>query len=113
MVGGLSYDMWYTVEVVVDVTGGTYDVYVDGDLVGDDIGKYENFPSSALTHISYAVMNDAQGSVYVDNVAETTLVRVPNCEDLPQLTPRPTLPQWVLCLAQLPLSTMPALLRAT
>ena len=81
---GLSYDTWYTVEVVVDVTGGTYDVYVDGMLVGDDISKYEQYGSTPLTHISYAVMNDAQGNVYVDNVAETTLVRVPNCEDVVQ-----------------------------
>ena len=86
--GGLSYDTWYTVKVVADVVGGTYDVYVDGVLVKEDIGKYEGFVSNALTHISFAVMSDAQGSVYVDNVTEAALVAVPNCVDMPEAQAR-------------------------
>jgi len=65
---GLSYDTWYTVELDLDVSGGTYDVYVNGVLRGDDIDKYENYSSSSVTHISFATGTEAQGDFYVDNV---------------------------------------------
>jgi len=44
---GLSYDTWYVINLEVNVSGGTYDVYVDGVLEGDDINKYENYAGSS------------------------------------------------------------------
>ncbi len=67
---GLSYDTWYKISVAVNVMGGTYDVYLDDVLVGDDISKYEDYPSSSLSHISFSTGTAAQGDFYVDNVEE-------------------------------------------
>jgi len=69
---GLNYDTWIRVEIILNFTGGTYDVYVDGALEGDDISKYEDFDSSNVTHISFALDSDARGDFYVDNVYSPT-----------------------------------------
>jgi len=68
---GLSYDTWYTVTIDVDVAGGTYDVYVDDILYGEDIANYENYPSSSVEHIGFSVGDRAQGDFYIDNVQES------------------------------------------
>ena len=65
---GLSYDEWYNIKVDVDVAGGTYDVYVNDVLEGDDINKYDGYPSSSVTHISFSTGTQTQGDFYVDNV---------------------------------------------
>jgi hypothetical protein len=66
---GLNLDQWYTIEVEVDVTNDTYDVYVDGVLEGDDIQA--RVSKSSLTDISFATFNDGPGVFYVDNVIDT------------------------------------------
>jgi len=69
---GLSYDTWYTIKIVINVTDGTYDVYVDDVLVGDDIPKYSGYISSSVTHISFVADSDGRGDFYIDNVIATT-----------------------------------------
>ena len=81
---GLSYDNWYTVQVVMDAGAGVYDVYVDGVLYGQGIPKYSGFTAASLTHISFVADSDARGDFYVDNVQEVPLVAVPNCVDAVQ-----------------------------
>jgi len=65
---GLSYDTWYNFRLEIDVPGGTYDVYIDDILVGDDVPKYEGFTQTSITHIAFAADSDWQGEYYVDNV---------------------------------------------
>jgi len=65
---GLSYDTWYTIRIEVDFSNGTYDLYVDDILEGDDIGKWEKYPSSTVTHISFSAGTAGEGDFYVDNV---------------------------------------------
>jgi len=104
---GLSYDTWYKVELDLDVSGGTYDVYVNGTLRGNDIDKYENYSSSSVTHISFATGTQAQGDFYVDNVGaylcddgvdndgdgSTDFPGDPGCVDADDLSEKdPTLP---------------------
>jgi len=62
---GLSYDTWYAIKTVVDVLAGTYDVYVDGILEGDDIAKYA---SPSLMYISFAADDAGRGNFYIDRV---------------------------------------------
>ena len=65
---GLNLDQWYTIGVTCDVVANTYDIYVDGDLVYNNLAAYMN--KTALTHISFAQWNDEPGAFYVDNVLE-------------------------------------------
>ncbi len=67
---GLSYDTWYTIKLVLDVTGGTYDVYVNNELVGMNIPKFSGYTASSVTHISFVADSDGRGDFYVDNVLE-------------------------------------------
>jgi hypothetical protein len=66
LAAGLNMDQWYTLGVTCDVAAGTYDVYVNGDLVRADLPAYTS--KAALTHISFAQWNDGSGLFYVDNV---------------------------------------------
>ena len=75
----LSYDTWYTIRLDVDFSGGTYDVYVNGVLEGDDINGFEDYGSSNLTHLSFSVGDTGKGDFYVDNVEE--YVEAPDCVD--------------------------------
>jgi hypothetical protein len=63
---GLSLKQWYTIKVVVNVPGGTYDVYVDGIL--QKAGVSSRIAKTSVTHISFAQWNDGAGTFYVDNV---------------------------------------------
>jgi len=63
---GLSFDTWHTIKVTCDLIDNTYDVYVNGDLVGNDIPAYS--PKDIITHISFAQWNDGAGTFYVDDV---------------------------------------------
>jgi uncharacterized repeat protein (TIGR02543 family) len=63
---GLSLKQWYTIKVVVNVAGGTYDVYVDGIL--KKAGVSSRNAKTSVTHISFAQWNDGAGAFYVDNV---------------------------------------------
>ncbi|MFZ0451122.1 MAG: M14-type cytosolic carboxypeptidase [Desulfatiglandaceae bacterium] len=65
---GLSYHNWYNIEIEVNVAAGTYDVYVDGVLEGDDISKWEGYSSPTVTQISFSTGVAGQGNFYVDNV---------------------------------------------
>ena len=65
---GLSYDTWHTIKIQCDVAGGTYDVYVDDLLVGDDISCYAGYASSSVTHISFVADDTGRGTFYVDDV---------------------------------------------
>jgi uncharacterized repeat protein (TIGR02543 family) len=62
---GLSLKQWYTIKVVVNVTGGNYDVYVDGVFKATVTSRNAK---TSLTHISFAQWNDGAGTFYVDNV---------------------------------------------
>jgi len=68
LASGLSYDTWMTLRVELDVAAGTYDVYLDDVLVGDDLPKYNGFTPSTVTYISFVADSDARGDFYVDNV---------------------------------------------
>ena len=65
---GLSFDAWHTVVVSCDVVGNSYDVFVNGVLVGDGIIAYA--AKDSLTAISFAQWNDGAGTFYIDDVAE-------------------------------------------
>jgi len=66
---GLSYDTWYTIQLVIDAGSDTYDVYVDGVIALADINKYEQFNAArSLTHISFSAGYQAKGDFLVDNV---------------------------------------------
>ena len=65
---GLSYDKWYTLRFELDVSGGTYDVYIDDTLVANDVSKYNGYVSSSITHISFVADSDGRGDFYIDNV---------------------------------------------
>jgi uncharacterized repeat protein (TIGR02543 family) len=62
---GLNLDQWYTIRVVCDIPGGTYDVYVDGVLQDTVSSRHEK---ASVTHISFAQWDDGAGAFYVDNV---------------------------------------------
>jgi uncharacterized repeat protein (TIGR02543 family) len=64
---GLSLKQWYTVKVIVNVPGGTYDVYVGGVFKSTVSSRN---PKTSVTHISFAQWNDGAGAFYVDNVGE-------------------------------------------
>ncbi len=69
--GDLSYDTWYDIRLVLDIAGGTYDIYVDGELVGDDVSGYSGYSlSEPVTHITFAADSDGRGDFYVDNVED-------------------------------------------
>ena len=70
---GLSYDTWYTITIVINVSDGTYDVYVNGTLVGNSIPKYDGYSSSFITYISFSADSDGRGDFYIDNVTATKL----------------------------------------
>jgi len=65
---GLSYDTWYTFRLEVNVSGGTYDVFVDDVLVGDDVGGYDEYFSVSVKHISFYGGGAARGDFFLDNV---------------------------------------------
>ena len=68
---GFSYDTWYDIRVVLDIAGGTYDVYVDGNLIGGPVSAYSGYVSSEpITHISFVADSDGRGDFYVDNVED-------------------------------------------
>jgi len=64
---GLSLDQWYTIKVICDLAGGTYDVYVDDVFSATVSSRHEK---TSVSHISFAQWNDGAGSFYVDNVME-------------------------------------------
>jgi len=64
----LSYDTWYTIKLEVNVSGGTYDVYINDTLMGDKISGYLGYVSSSVTDMSFYVGGTARGDFYVDNV---------------------------------------------
>ena len=62
---GLFLDTWYTIKVDVDVTAGTYDVYVDDLLQGTLTAQN---PLSEVNYISFATWNDGAATAYFDNI---------------------------------------------
>jgi predicted glutamine amidotransferase len=62
---GLNLKQWYTIRVVCDIPGGTYDVYVDGVLRGTLSSRQAK---TSVTHISFGEWDDGAGTYYVDNV---------------------------------------------
>ncbi len=67
----LSYDTWYTIRLAISVGTGTYDIYVNDVLMGDDIQKQVEYTSSSVTHISLFVGGNSRGDFYIDNVIFT------------------------------------------
>jgi uncharacterized repeat protein (TIGR02543 family) len=68
---GLSLDQWYTIRVICDIPGGTYDVYVD-DVYSATVSSRND--KSSVSHISFAQWDDGAGSFYVDNVMEASVI---------------------------------------
>jgi len=64
---GLNMDQWYTIKVICDLAGGTYDVYVDDVFSATVSSRHEK---TSVSHISFAQWDDGAGSFYVDNVME-------------------------------------------
>jgi hypothetical protein len=63
----------------VNVTGGSYDVYVDGTLKKSNIAKYSGYTNSSVYYMTFAADGDRRGDYYVDNVfspAEDTQIKV-------------------------------------
>jgi len=67
----LDLHKWYTIEAIISVSAGTYEVSVKGAtpqpvklaaFVGADK------PPKSLTHLSFASWNDGAGTFYIDNV---------------------------------------------
>jgi len=65
---GLSYANWYRVKLVVNVTAGTYDIYVDGILKTASIPKYGGYAESYVQYITFSADGDARGDYFIDNV---------------------------------------------
>ncbi|MGB9959781.1 MAG: DUF2341 domain-containing protein [Candidatus Bathyarchaeales archaeon] len=66
---GLSYDTWYRIRIFVNVTRGTYDVYINGVLAKAGISKMNEYPSSnPIKYITFSADSDGRGDFYVDNV---------------------------------------------
>jgi len=65
-IADVNLDQWYTIKVVVNVTAGKYDVYLDGNYIAavNAVTKLSN-----VTHISFAQWNDGAGTFYIDNVS--------------------------------------------
>ena len=66
---GLSYDTWYSIKILVNVPGDSYDVYVD-DVLQGNITKYSGYSSNSVEYISFSGGNVARGDFYVDNIQE-------------------------------------------
>ena len=62
---GLSLKQWYTIRVVCDIPGGSYEVYVDGVLRGTVSSRNAK---TSVSHISFGEWDDGAGTYYVDNV---------------------------------------------
>jgi len=65
---GLSYDTWYTVSLVINIAGGTYDVYVNDTLVKAGVAKYSGYAQTYVRYISFSADSDGRGDFYVDNI---------------------------------------------
>jgi predicted glutamine amidotransferase len=61
----LNLKQWYTIKVVCDVPGKTYDIYVNDVLMDTFV---TDFAGDNVTHISFAQWDDGAGAFYVDNV---------------------------------------------
>jgi murein tripeptide amidase MpaA len=73
---GLSYDTWYTIRIELNVASGTYDVYVNDVLKGDNISKMDAYPlSNPVRYVTFASDSDARGDFYVDNVFSPAIDR--------------------------------------
>ena len=74
----LLYDTWYTITIDVDVAGRTYDVTVDDKYGTETYYKLTGITANAnlgsLSHLSFAVGTEEQGTFYVDNA---TAVPIP------------------------------------
>jgi len=65
---GLSYDTWYSIRLEMNVSAGTYSVYVNGVLKGSNIHKQTEYTSNYVTYMSFYVGGYSRGDFYVDNV---------------------------------------------
>jgi hypothetical protein len=59
-------DQWYTIKVVGDLIHDTFDVYLDGSLIAQEI--VSRMPMNAVSHITFAQQANTAGTFYVDNV---------------------------------------------
>jgi len=66
----LNIGQWYTIKVNLNLTAGTYDVYVDGVNKGTVTSR--NVKSN-VQYVSFAQWNDGAGTFYVDNVYSPAL----------------------------------------
>lgn len=66
---GLSNATWYSILLALDVTGKTYDVFVNGVLIGDNIAAYGGYTANSVEYLTFAADSDGRGDFYVDNVS--------------------------------------------
>jgi len=72
---GLSYDAWYTIKIMVNVSGGLYDIYINDVLKKDNISGYTDYASSSVKHISFYGGGTGRGNFFVDNVLSPAVKR--------------------------------------
>ncbi len=56
------------IKLMVNVSRGTYDIYINGILARENVSGYEDYTSSSVTDISFSVGGTVRGNFYVDNV---------------------------------------------
>ena len=85
---GLSYKTWYRVKIIVNVTSGSYDVYVDGALKKSNVAKYPTYTNSSVYYMTFDADGDRRGDYYIDNVFSPdpeTQIKVVSSASLPSV----------------------------
>jgi len=65
---GLSYDTWYTIRLEINVLAGTYNVYVNGVLQGNNIHKQAEYTSTYVSYMTFYVGGYSRGDFFIDNI---------------------------------------------
>ena len=77
----LSYEIWYKLEVIIDLDSQTFDFYVDGDKKVEDGPFVSSMPTDA--QVTYTAENHSTGSsswnhkIYIDTYYKRTLFTDP------------------------------------
>ena len=87
---GLNLDQWYTIRVEVNPVSGTYDIYVNGNLEGQDIQAWAS--KASLTHISFATLSSESLDKLLSVVPGDLLHRVVHPFESGRIAPHDRLP---------------------
>lgn len=63
----ISADTWHKLEVEIDTTNDTMDIYLDDSLVSNDLAFYGAYHPSKITHRDWAGSSSAGHYTYLDN----------------------------------------------